>query len=87
MVVVVGRVVEAVPPHGRPGGWLYQSAVAPDQSGIEESPDKYEEHLATICSWSVVLSLSSHYIPVKLSHYNPLHLSENVQFTQVPLVN
>ena len=46
MVVVVGRVVEAVPPHGGPGGRLYQSAVAPAQSGIEESEEKYEEHLA-----------------------------------------
>ena len=57
MVVVVGRVVEAVPPHGGPGGRLYQPAVAPAQSGIEESPEKYEEHLAMI--QSPVLTLSS----------------------------
>ena len=50
MVVVVGRVVEAVPPHGGPGGRLYQPAVAPAQSRAEEREEKYEEHLATVCS-------------------------------------
>ena len=50
VVVVVGRVVEAVPPHGRPGGRLYQSAMAPAQTWKEEKTEEYEEHLATVCS-------------------------------------
>ena len=50
VVVVVGGVVEAIPPHRRSGGRLYQSAVAPAQSGIEESAEKYEEHLAMLQS-------------------------------------
>ena len=69
MVVVVGRVVEAVPPHGRPGGRLYQAAVAPAQPGVEEeedeAPEEYEEHLATVCSLCcVVYSFLAVYLQV-----------------------
>ena len=67
VVVVVGRVVEAVPPHGRPGGRLYQAAMAPAQPGVEEeeAPEEYEEHLATVCSLCcVVYSVLAVYLQV-----------------------
>ena len=53
VVVVVGRIVEAVPPHGGPGGWLYQSAMALAGSGLEERDDKYEEHLALLSVYTL----------------------------------
>ena len=53
VVVVVGRIVEAVPPHGGPGGWLYQSAVALAGPRLEERDDKYEEHLALLSVYTL----------------------------------
>ena len=73
MVVVVGRIVEAVPPHGGPGGWLYQSAMALAGPGLEERDDKYEEHLALLSVYTLsslnLQSFSGRFLIIILSSF------------------